>query len=349
MLTSGVWWIPSRSSRNHRQPERLSYIRQRSPDLMKDQTASEDIIVRYLLGQLPEDERQGIERRAFDDDDYYRQILEVEDDLRVAYAQGTLTLAEREQFEKRFLIFADERKRVELAREMIAELPQASAQTARRWLSWPFGLPRLASPAMRFAMGTAAFLLVAGLVWLLFDRARLRDQLGRLQAERAAVEERIEGRSIEERARLEQLSRQLEEERERRARLEQELGARQPALASPRPSVVALLLTPGLLRGGGETKRLVLPQGATQAQLRLEVSGGDHSSFRAVILNADGKEIWSRAGLRAQGDGARRAVILNIPARLLAEDDYELKLMGLGRAGEPERIGSYYYTVLKER
>jgi hypothetical protein len=36
---------------------------------------------------------------------------------------------------------------------------------------------------------------------------------------------------------------------------------------------VALLLSPGLIRGGGETKRLVLPPGVEHVRLRLELTG----------------------------------------------------------------------------
>ena len=89
---------------------------------MKDEMDIESVLVRYLLGQLSEEEQQQIEQRAFDDDEFYRQLLEVEDDLRCAYAQGALPAGQKGLFEKRFLIFADERKKVALAQDMIAEL-----------------------------------------------------------------------------------------------------------------------------------------------------------------------------------------------------------------------------------
>ncbi|MCI0352564.1 MAG: hypothetical protein L0Z53_24355, partial [Acidobacteriales bacterium] len=237
---------------------------------MKDERANEEMLERYLLGQLSEEEQQRIEQRFFDDEPYYQRLLEVEDELRCAYARGILPRAQQEQFERRFLIFADERKRVELARDMLAELPRVSVEeprrpasrlsepkTARSWLPWSFGW---LSPARSFALA-AALVIVAGCVWLLFETARLRNQLSQLRAERATTERQLEQRSAEERARARQLSQQLEQERDRRAQLEQELARRgeQPSEPSTRPAVIALLLTPGLVRGGGETKRLALP------------------------------------------------------------------------------------------
>ncbi|HLF83250.1 MAG TPA: hypothetical protein VI837_03650 [Blastocatellia bacterium] len=325
---------------------------------MKNEATNEDVLVRYLLGQLPEDEQQHIEQRAFADDEFYRRLLEVEDDLRCAYAQGTLPLAEKQQFEKRFLIFADERNRVELARDMIAELPRTQAKVLRpasRWfdrrtggvLHRYLGLP---SPAMRFAMAAAALIVVAGLVWLLVETTRLRTQIHQLKAERAMAQQELEQRSGEESARIEQLGKQLEAERDLRAELEDELAAgRMQATEQPvRLSFVALLLSPGRIRGGGETKRLVLPAGVEQVRLRLELTGDISSGYRAVVMNSEGNEVWTRIALRARRGLARPVISFGIPARILAEDDYELRLTGLDNTGQPERTDSYYFTVLNK-
>ena len=327
---------------------------------MKDERTNEERLARYLLGQVPEEEQQEIEQHAFDDDEFYRQILEVEDDLRCAYAQGTLPRAQKELFEKRFLIFADERKKLALARDMIAVLRQAPVadawskasnrderKTDRSLLSWILGW---ASPVPRYAVAAAALVVVAGVVWLLFETAKLRNEINRLHTELATAEQQLDERSAEERARVEQLDKQLGEERDRRAQLEQELARRgeQADERSTRPAVVALFLSPGRIRGGGETKRLVLAPGVEQVRLRLELTGGASNSYRAVLLNANGKEVTSRADLRARLDGARRIASLTLSARLLAEDDYELRLTGFDADGQPERAASYYFTILKK-
>ncbi|MCM3904204.1 MAG: hypothetical protein ND866_21075 [Pyrinomonadaceae bacterium] len=327
---------------------------------MKDERTNEEMLARYLLGQLPEEEQQKIEQHAFDDDEFYRQLLEVEDDLRCAYAQETLSLAQKEMFEKRFLIFADERKKLALARDMIAELRQAPVadawskasnrderKTDRSLLSWILGW---SSPVTRYAVAAAALVVVAGVVWLLFETAKLRNEINRLQAERATAEQQFDERSAEERARVERLDKQLGEERDRRAQLEQELSRRgeQADERSTRPAVVALFLSPGGMRGGGQTRRLVLAPGVEQVRLRLELTGDASNSYRAVLLNADGKEVSSRADLRVRLEGGRRIASLTLSARLLAEDDYELKLTGVGADGQPERVASYYFTILKK-
>ncbi|MCM3870555.1 MAG: hypothetical protein ND895_07680 [Pyrinomonadaceae bacterium] len=330
---------------------------------MKEERTNEERLARYLLGQLPEQEQQKIEQHAFDDDEFYRQLLEVEDDLRCAYAQGTLSLAQKELFEQRFLIFADERKKLALARDMIAELRQSPVadawtkasnrgerKTDRSLLSW---IPGWSSPVTRYAVAAAALVVVAGGAWLLFETAKLRNEINRLHAERATAEQQLNQRSAEERARieqLEQLDKQLGEERDLRAQLEEELAKRgeQADERSMQPAVIALFLSPGGIRGGGQTKRLVLAPGVEQVRLRLELPGDASKSYRAVLLNADGKEVSSRADLRARREGSRRIASLTLSARLLAEDDYELKLTGVDADGQAERAASYYFTILKK-
>jgi anti-sigma-K factor RskA len=324
---------------------------------MNDDAHNDDVLVQYLLGDLPEDEQQQIEQRIFADDDFYERVLEVEEDLRCAYAQGTMPLAAKTKFEKRFLIFADERERVQLAREIIDELPkavagrvleQSSLRFERRTRHGLFGRLREGPrPALRYAMAAAALIVIAGLLWLVFETVRLRNQINQLRSQRTTIERQVEQRSEEERARIEQLNKELSEERDRRGQLEEEIARRDHKPAAPQ-SFVAMLLSPGLIRGGGETKRLVLPSDTDQVRLMLTVTGNTSNNYRVVLMNSEGKELWSRQGLTTHRDGTRIVLACSIPSRLIAEADYELKLSGLDDAGRPERTDSYYFTVLKK-
>ena len=127
---------------------------------------------------------------------------------------------------------------------------------------------------------------------------------------------------------MEQLDKQLGEERDRRAQLEQELSKRgeQTDERSTRPAVIALFLSPGGIRGGGETKRLVLAPGVEQVRLRFELTGDASNRYRAVF-DADGKEGSSR---RSPDASRAAAESLADPfARLLAEERLRLKRLAL--------------------
>ncbi|MEW6212543.1 MAG: hypothetical protein AB1631_29730, partial [Acidobacteriota bacterium] len=324
---------------------------------MSDKTTSEELLVRYLLGQLSEEEQSQVEERFLSDSDYYEQLVLTEDELRCAYAKGSLARAEREQFEKRFLIYADERKKVELAQAMIGELSniaveeRAESVTARseekNWRERLLSILDFRSAGMRFALAAAAAVLLFAFVWLAMETSRLRKQVSQLEANQKAREQAIEQQSAEQRSRAEQLNREIEEERNHRAQLEEEIAQlRERSGDETQPSIISLILAPGLIRGGGETKKITIKDDSAQVRLLLNI--GDKSGYRnyqAAVLNSDGTEVWSRRGLRA----SQKAVILTVPARLLKEDDYEINLKGIAPSGELERLGDYYFTVLRSQ
>ena len=90
---------------------------------MKEKAFSEALLVRYLLGDLPEEEQVKIEDRAFQDREYLQDILAVENDLIDEYVRGELSDSERRQFEGRFLASAERRRKVEFARALTALAP----------------------------------------------------------------------------------------------------------------------------------------------------------------------------------------------------------------------------------
>jgi hypothetical protein len=53
--------------------------------------------------------------------------------------------------------------------------------------------------------------------------------------------------------------------------------------------------------------------------------------------------VWALSGI-APG---QKVVSVRVPASVLVKDDYELVLTGIGSAGESERVGNYYFSVLK--
>ena len=75
---------------------------------MSDQSSDDRLLFRYLLGQVSDEEQAQVEERFISDQEYYSQLLLIEDELRCVYAKGSLPPPDREQFEKRFLIFPDE-------------------------------------------------------------------------------------------------------------------------------------------------------------------------------------------------------------------------------------------------
>jgi hypothetical protein len=109
---------------------------------------------------------------------------------------------------------------------------------------------------------------------------------------------------------------------------------------------VSLLLTMGLVRGGGETPHVALPPTADRLRIQLDLGdAGGYERYRAAILTAEGERVWSQDRLSAARAGPGPAVVIELPARQLPRGDYEVTLLGLIPAHEPERVGSYYFSI----
>jgi anti-sigma factor RsiW len=296
---------------------------------MKQRADSEKLMIRYLLGDAPEDEQIRIEGRFFTDDEYFEQLLALEDDLIDDYVNGELTDREREQFEEYFLASPTRRQRVEFAKTFMraASLP-ALAEIAMPGEARPEPVPwwrnvmvfwRAQSLLRRFALA-ASVVLVLGGSWLIVNTMRLRNQVEQLQAE--------------------EFQRYVQ-------------FARMPA--PPRDSL-AFALFPGRTRDIEGTNRFVIPQDVDSVQLRLYLPAvaarvsDPPSRYRAVVRTAEGNEVWSRDGLKAQRTGLREEaiVILDLPTRILPEGDYIITLSRRSASGDFEDVGSYQFSVVRK-
>ena len=98
---------------------------------MKRTTDETALMIRYLLGDVSEDEQLRLEEQFFTDEDSYQQLTALEDELRYDYAQGNLTPRERQLFEKRFLTTPADRKKVDLAKAVLQK--SSSSRCPCRW------------------------------------------------------------------------------------------------------------------------------------------------------------------------------------------------------------------------
>jgi hypothetical protein len=85
---------------------------------MSDTAVDEERLRTFLLGELPESERDALEARLLADQALFEQAGAVEDDLCDAYAAGTLAPAERRAFEARLAQVRRLRDRVAAARDL---------------------------------------------------------------------------------------------------------------------------------------------------------------------------------------------------------------------------------------
>ncbi len=332
---------------------------------METKSLNGKLIVRYLLGDLPEEEQARLEDLAFSDREYLQNIQAVESDLIDEYVRGELSDSERRQFERRFLASFERQQKVEFARALAKIVPEAGTEEAAQpamafaptswWDSFIASLRGL-NPAFKFSMAAAAVMLVIGASWLITETLRLRAEVAQLQAQqqsRQRQEEILQQQAASARERSEDLAAQLERERERRERSEE--LARQLERDQSREKgaglafIASLFLPPGIPRGDADRPKLVLPRTARGARLQIGLERGDeYESFRAELHTHGGRKVWSQDNLRARTSRAGRSVILNLPVSLLDNGEYELALKGVIAKEKVEDVGYYYFDVLKK-
>src|SRR4030095_9849958 len=108
---------------------------------MKDDGYNEQLLTRYLLGNLLEDQMLQIEAMFLSDDQSYERLLALENELFHDYAQNKLSPGDRKQFEKRFLSSERNRTRAMIAtalsHKMFEAVPKNDdiyAITSSRWI-----------------------------------------------------------------------------------------------------------------------------------------------------------------------------------------------------------------------
>ncbi|HVG18873.1 MAG TPA: hypothetical protein VNI02_07445 [Blastocatellia bacterium] len=110
-------------------------------------------------------------------------------------------------------------------------------------------------------------------------------------------------------------------------------------------NAIVVNLSPGLLRGAGEIRRVDITPDVSTVRLHLELVRDDYQSYRAVVQTGEGDEVYVADKLTPETLAAVRAVTFDLPAELLVSGDFQVKLSGTSAGGGPENVGKYYFRV----
>ena len=114
----------------------------------------------------------------------------------------------------------------------------------------------------------------------------------------------------------------------------------------PGGSFVAVTLTPGLTRDGGELKRIT-PSSNDQVVLRLIAPMKGYYVYRTRLLADDNSEVWASDDLKSVEESGDSFVIATVPAGLLTRGDYRVILSGRSINGPLNDIATYSFRVLR--
>jgi anti-sigma factor RsiW len=325
----------------------------------------EDLIKRYLLGELSAAEQTALEDEYFLDRAKYDQLRQAEDDLIDGYTRGSLSPADRERFERAYLANPQRRRHVNFSRafaqvldEELAARSPVERSTGKlqidrqyRLLSWWSNLIDLLRGrrfAVRLAFALAALFFAFGGMWFVIETSRLHVRLAEVQQE-VEAQQQFAKTQAEKIADLETQAKELTEER---MRLQDQLQATKQAPkedSSTRAALASIIfpLAISVFRDSGqEAQTLIIPRGVEEVGLLLNLSEHKFPSYLVMLLRIDGKEMFSSRGVRPQPTDALDSVMVRVPARKFTTGDNVLSVSGISSTGEVETISK---TILKVR
>jgi len=255
---------------------------------MTHEKVEERQIGQYLLGQLGDSEQQQLEERLMTQDDLFEQLQVLEDELIDEYLKNTLSVQDREDFEKHFLSAPERRKKLRFAafRSYVATANEGTEKEHSKSSFWQtlWAALRTHSPTLSYGLPVAVLGAFLGCLWMAGTVRRLHTEVAQIRTEQGGWQEREQ-----------QLQQQLEEQRRRSQELEQQLvlaqaqGQKLPK--TPLSTLVALVLTPGLVRDSGTSKRLTISSDTRLVELRLELADQKYENYRVVLQDDEGSEI----------------------------------------------------------
>jgi hypothetical protein len=319
--------------------------------VIQTRTQEEDVMARYLLGELPDAEQEVLEQKLFLDDDWFDRLRVVEMELIDDYVQGNMSAADRAQFEQGFLTTPERAEKVANAKALlrhVAELePVATAAEPERSPAFWGPLANyfsFQSPAMQYAMTAAVLLLTVGGLWLVYDRVQLQQQLElarkeqakqasedrQIREQRAELERELERKQTE----LQKLSGQAGGKDEEIARLKGEIADLRRRRESLQPGgggeLVTMFLKAPLSRGGGvltpQQVSVELPARAKRLDLQVQLRSPVASHYEASLKTGAGEPVKEWPAVRPRKTPRGHFLPLGLPVNLLRTQDYLLEL-----------------------
>lgn len=311
----------------------------------------DEVLTSYLLGELPEAEQAQIEERLFQDEDCYDRLRALQADLADAYVRGELSAKEGREFARRFLgtpagqeaaLFAQALNT--LADEQAHAIAKPATALTGRW-DWLWRWAPSLSHGWQWALAAAMLLLCGGFVWQWLETQRLQEQLA--HAQQAQQEATRQQQALQdELARAQQRAAELASQTTTSPTPQpQQLPQTSP---TPAASVFALLLTPGIVRGGAAAERAVLAPGVQRLRLQLLLDADEQfQRYMAAVRTKRGAPVWVQRDLAPRQTQLGKSLFLNLPVDRLAAGEYEVQLQGVAADAKLELSNYYAFTVTR--
>jgi hypothetical protein len=267
----------------------------------------QETLRQYLLGNSPPEESATLEERLLTDGEFFQELLIVEDELVDEYLSGDLSNAERESFEAHFLLTAERQQKIRFSRTLKKYLHNTALAGANESSVVEVApVPVPVPVAVRSPLRSPFLSFLQRNPIIAYSLA-------------AAVVLVIGVASW--------------------------TALKNPVSQNP-SQVLAVTLTPGLTRDGGEITKVSIPPGTDTLQLKLQLPKTDYSSYRAEVFTSEPASIAIGEGLQSETSPTGKFITVSISTSLVKRDDYSVKLGGKRADGTYEDVTSFVFRVV---
>lgn len=318
---------------------------------------TDDLMHQFLLDKLSAEERPDVEARFLANNEFFEALLAAESALIDKYVRGELSGDDLERAQKLFESSETQEREVEFTRGLLTTLPQLNltervedvpidesptvtdrlTQSLRaasnQNSSWLFRVTVFAT----FGLCLCLFALV-----LYLHKKQVDAEAGRLAGEKITQE--VQTRLKEQSSTNAELAKQLELEKQQRAKAE-DLVAQMQFRSSN--DIVSAVLSPNTAERGGPSNTVNINARSKGLQLRLELDDDSRQSRRytVVLTTVDGRTVWSKdLGARQVRQGK---LTLTLPSALFSNDDYRIELKSWSDTGELLKTSDYIFRIRK--
>jgi hypothetical protein len=299
----------------------------------------EKVLVRYLLGALPENDAELLDELSIADEAVAWRLRDVENDLLDSYVRGELAGDELARFRNVYLTSPDRLKRLEFARAlsgidgkaMAAAVPSTGAnkvagstadrqslkeKSSRNW----FSIPQL---KLQWGFAAIAICLAIATGYLTVENGRLSKKNAQVQDEHAALVQRMDG-----------LQAQLNAQ-------QPATGARDGELRLDQIKTISALIAPPM-RGAERLPTISVPAHTDLVVLSLSLESDDFPAYSAKVRDSASEQVvWQSGELKSVTAGRASTVSISFPANSVQQRNYIVELSGISPTKQAEFISGY--------
>ena len=328
---------------------------------MTDKAGQQQRVNRYLLRQMPEEERVEFEDQYFADSELFDELVAVDDQIIGAWLRGECSEEDRKQLAAQFTTPAG-RQRVEFAQAWMdyisaakardaGVLPEAAPATQKNIVAsaqsrpkgtwhWARSILTTAPVPMRLGIAAVGLIAIMGGSWMAMMNVHLRWQVAQIEVERQDIQRQQQ----QLRDQLAALAAQLRQQQ----RVESEQQQVIAQLESVNLAGLPFVLAPRLTRGGDSQKPLVVTPGAQWVRLQVNLPYDDCPVYSVSLETPEGGQVWHKESLKAQmRRGSQPAIMVNLPTNGLQSRTYVLRVKGFANNGTESDVGDYSFRMAK--